>query len=137
MVKRFLKSLFQCRHKNALAVGYEGFCPDCGKYIKKQYYVIRCSNCGIKRYGRKNFNIISPKEKFCTCCGSSEFVIEKYEKLKFTDINYAIEVKEVIENPEAINELEIWIDDNKKEANTKTKAPDTPPLINEMKYITG
>lgn len=137
MVKRFIKSIFECRHKNALINSSEGYCPDCGKYLKKRYFVIRCQNCGIKRLGKKSFNKISPKENFCTCCGSSEFIIEKYEKLNFTDINYAIEVKETIENPEIINNLEIWVEENKNAEKENNKANNNPLLINEIKYITG
>lgn len=134
MMKGFIKSLFACRHKNALINGDDGFCPDCGKYLKKRYYIIRCKNCGIKRLGKKKFNKILPRENFCTCCGASEFIIEKQETLKLTDINYAIEVKEAIENPEIVNELEIWIEENK---NTEKGNKSEPLMINEVKYITG
>ncbi len=119
MFKKFLNQIFKCRHRNAILNNDEGYCPDCGKYIKKSYYVLRCANCGIKRHAKKKFDIIIPSEKFCTSCGSSDCEIEKYEKLNFVDINYAIEIKEVIENADyPINEIEIWIDENK--LNTKS-----------------
>lgn len=133
MFKRFYKKLFSCSHKNALINSNEGFCPDCGKYLKKVYYIVRCKDCGIKRIAKRKFDEISPFEKFCTCCGSSDIVIEKYEKLNFTDINYAVEVKEVIENNEVINELEIWIDKDCKKEDTEKK--NNPPLISEIKYL--
>lgn len=133
MLKRLVKRIFSCNHKNALLNSNEGFCPDCGKYLKKSYYVIRCKDCGIKRSVKKKFDEIVPAEKFCTCCGCSEYVIEKYEKLNFVDINYAIEVKEVIENNEPVNELEIWIDKESKPR--KNSLNEAPPLISEVKYL--
>ena len=132
MLKRLVKNLFKCSHKNALINSNEGFCPDCGQYLRKTYYVVRCNDCGIKRFAKKKFNEITPSEKFCTCCGSENFIVEKYQKLNFVDINYAIEVKEEIENKGAINELEIWIDENKKQ---DKKNPEPKPLIGEVKYL--
>ena len=134
MLKRFIKNIFSCRHKNALKGTNEGFCPDCGKYLKKRYYVVRCADCDVKRIAKKRFDEITPVDKFCTCCGSSDFVIEQYENLNFVDINYAIEVKEVIEDNSAINELEIWVDNNKENKPSK-KENQNPPLISEMKYL--
>ncbi len=130
MLKRFLKKIFECSHKNALLVGNEGFCPTCGKYLKKTYFLVRCSNCGIKRVSKNKFGEIVPFEKYCTSCGCSEFVVEKYEKLHFADINYAIEIKQEVENS-IINEVEIWIDENKN-ANSNKKSP---RLLSEVKYI--
>lgn len=112
MLKKFLNTIFKCRHRNAILNNNEGYCPDCGQYIKKSYHVLRCTNCGIKRKAKKKFDEIIPSEKFCTNCGSCLYEVEKYDKLNFVDINYAIEVKEAIEDIGAINELEIWIDDN-------------------------
>ena len=129
----FIKNIFSCKHKNALLNANEGYCPDCGKYLKKNYYVVRCAHCDIKRVAKKKFNEIMPAEKFCTSCGSQDFIIEKYEKLNFVDVNYAIEVKEVIENEGAINRLEIWVDEDIK--NQKQEKSNNIPLIGQMKYL--
>ena len=131
MLKRFIKDLFSCHHKNALVNTNEGFCPDCGRYVKKVYYVVRCADCGIKRTARKSFGKIEPNEKFCTCCGNSDFVVEKYEKLNFSDINYVIVSKETIEENSPINELEIWIDKEEKQAYYSSNKPN----IGELKYL--
>ena len=39
----------KCRHTNALLNSNEGYCPDCGVYLKKYYYVLRCKCCAHKR----------------------------------------------------------------------------------------
>ncbi|MDO5437556.1 MAG: hypothetical protein Q4F80_05105 [bacterium] len=134
MFKKFIKEIFKCRHKNAILYSNEGYCPDCGKYLKKTYYIVRCACCDIKRHAKKNFDVIAPVEKFCTNCGCHDYIIEKYEKLNLVDINYAIEVKEAIENEGAINEIEIWIDDN-KEAPSNGRQKENLPLIGKVKYL--
>ncbi len=131
-IKKLLSEIFKCHHKNAILHSNEGFCPDCGKYLKKTYYIIRCAHCDIKRGAKKQFENIVPTEKFCTNCGHNEYIIEKYDKLNIVDINYAIEVKEVIEENIPINELEIWIDNNQKKEEKKTV-----PLIGQMRYLQG
>ena len=88
----------KCRHTHALLNSNEGYCPDCGVYLKKYYYVLRCKCCAHKRQSARaafhNTDEIIPISKFCPVCGGEEYYIEKYEKLNLTDINYAIEVKE-------------------------------------------
>ncbi len=91
----------KCRHTHALLNSNEGYCPDCGAYLKKYYYVLRCKCCAHKREATRaafgEVKEIIPISKFCPICGGEEFYIEKYEKLNFVDINYAIEVKEVFD----------------------------------------
>lgn len=136
MLKRLVKEIFKCRHKNALlSGGNEGYCPDCGKYVKKAYYIIRCDCCGIKRSAKKSFDEIAPTEKFCTNCGSKEYIVEKYERLNLVDINYAIETKETVEEKGPINELEIWVDEVRPEKTRNEKS--APVMIGQMKYLTG
>ncbi len=131
--KKYIKDLFKCRHKNALLYSNEGFCPDCGRYLKKNYYVVRCAHCDFKRAAKKNFDEIAPVEKFCTNCGESGFIIEKYDRLNFVDINYAIEVKEEVERESLSLGFEIWVD--KAPATTEKEKPDKmPPLIGRIKY---
>ncbi len=132
-INKFFKSLFKCSHKNALLHSNDGYCPDCGKYIKKAYFVVRCKRCDIKRLSKKSFDKIVPIEKYCANCGSNEYVIEKYDRLNLVDINYAIEVKETIEEFEPQNDLEIWIDEEKQ---SDAKFSDVP-LITEIKYLTA
>lgn len=107
-----IKKFFSCRHKRALLHANEGFCPDCGKYVKKSYYLARCSFCDIKRRAKYSFGKIAPEEKYCVNCGEEHFVVEKYDTLKLVDIDYAIEVKEETQNELKTEKIEIWIENN-------------------------
>lgn len=131
-IKKLIRKLFSCKHRNALLNSDEGYCPDCGKYIKKSYYIIRCSCCDIKRKAKNCFNEITPTEKFCTNCGHNEYFIEKCENLNLVDINYAIEIKEVIDETSDYKNVKIWIDGNNIE-----KEPEiyNTPLLGEIKYL--
>lgn len=145
-MKNFIFYLFsiisngsKCRHSNALLNSNEGYCPDCGKYLKKYYYVLRCGCCNHKREAAravfgKNGEII-PVSKFCPVCGGKEFYVEKYETLNLVDINYAIEVKEEFSFEDAYfensSETKVWVE-NVEEENFKT-----PPLLIQSRPIAG
>lgn len=135
-LKEILKNLFKCKHYGALLYSNEGYCPTCGKYLKKSYYIIRCSHCEIKRSAKKEFGKIIPDEKFCTNCGEKEYYIEKYDKLNFVDINYAIEVKEEININHKSQDFEIWVD-SKDEANEQeTQKNEKIFLPRQTKFLT-
>ncbi|MBR1976898.1 hypothetical protein IKA15_01310 [bacterium] len=109
----FLINLFsvknKCSHKNALLNSEEGYCPDCGKYLKKYYYIIRCKHCDIKRRGEVLYQGIYPVDSFCENCGGDDFYVEKLEKINFFDIKYAIISKEVVEDEKQAQEVfQIW-----------------------------
>lgn len=100
-----------CAHTHALIGSNEGYCPDCGAYVKKYFYIVRCSCCEVKREAKIYFGEVFPKEKFCTNCGSREFYVEKLDTITFIDIPYAIHTKEIV----SIEQLElaraqIWVD---------------------------
>ena len=103
-----------CAHAYALINTNEGYCPDCGAYLKKYFYIVRCSRCDVKREAKVYFGDVLPKEKFCTNCGSKDYYIEKLDTISFIDIPYAIHTKEVIV-PEQIDivSAQIWVDENK------------------------
>ncbi len=92
---KFIQNKFKCTHKNALLTSNEGYCPDCGEYLVKNYYLVRCSSCDIKREAKLYFNQIIPKSRFCSNCGSEDFYIEKIDKINFIDAKYAIYLKEI------------------------------------------
>ena len=125
-----MKSLFDlflkksvCAHTHALINTNEGYCPDCGAYLKKYFYIIRCSRCDVKREAKIYFGDILPKEKYCTNCGSKDYYIEKLDVITFIDIPYAIHTKETI-SPEQLDfvSAQIWVDENK---------------VKPVKYLTG
>ncbi len=146
-MKNFIIYLFsiltnasKCRHANALLNSNEGYCPDCGVYLKKYYYVLRCSCCAHKREAsRASFGTrdeVVPASKYCPVCGGAEFYIEKYEKLNITDINFAIEVKEEydISNSGLYGEssTKVWV-----ETVEEDKKEEAPPLLIEYAHPAG
>ncbi len=134
MIFRVLSKFFKCSHKNAIPNSNEGYCPDCGEYVRKTYYLVRCSNCGIKRIAKKTFDEIVPVGKYCQNCGEFEYVVEKHEKLNIVDVNYAIEVKETQKEFGESEKIEIWIEEPMGQNDYKK---DDTLKIPEVKYITG
>lgn len=134
-IKKIIKELFKCRHKNAVLNTDEGYCPDCGKYLKKSYYIVRCACCDIKRTAKKNFDEIVPVDKFCTNCGAKDFIIEKCDKLNIVDVNYAIEVKEAVDEIPFENNIEIWVEsENIEKEENKIEYPKKIPIL-QNRYI--
>ncbi|MBE7706253.1 MAG: zinc ribbon domain-containing protein [Cyanobacteria bacterium SIG30] len=111
----------KCTHRNALLHSDEGYCPDCGVYLKKYYYVVRCAHCNIKREGKISLDLIKPSTNFCPNCGGEDFYIERCEKIDITDINYAIQIKEVVKNENLEDTVQIWVEniENRKRLRLK------------------
>lgn len=109
---KFFKNKIKCTHKNALLYTNEGYCPDCGEYLVKNYYIVRCSRCDIKRQAKLSFGEIVPLNKYCCNCGSKEYYIEKLDKVNFIDANYAIYLKEIADNIKILHpEAQVWVED--------------------------
>jgi len=112
---KLIKNRFKCYHKHALIHQNEGYCPDCGEYLIKNYYLLRCSCCDIKREARLIWGEIVPKEKFCANCGESEYYIEKIDTVNFIDAQYAICLKEIADKMQTLHpETQIWVEDGDK-----------------------
>jgi len=119
---KFFENKQKCTHKNALINQEAGYCPDCGQYLVKNYYIVRCSVCDIKREAKLYWGEIVPKEKYCTNCGATEYYIEKIDKINFIDAKYAIYLKEIAN--ECINnhpEVQIWVDEGNGKIERLTK----------------
>ena len=109
---KFFQNQHKCTHKNALLYNNCGYCPDCGKYLVKNYYLVRCSCCDVKREAKIVWGEIVPKEKFCTNCGSSEYYIEKIDNISFVDARYAVYLKEIADELCDIHpNSQIWVED--------------------------
>ncbi len=109
----FLKNKNNCTHKNALLNSDCGYCPDCGEYLVKNYYLVRCKRCDIKREAKIFWGEVVPKDKYCSNCGARDFYIEKIDKVNFVDVNYAVYLKEIANEISAIHpEVQIWVDEN-------------------------
>lgn len=105
----------KCSHKNALLTQNAGYCPDCGQYLVKNYYLVRCSRCDIKREAKIFWGEIVPKNKFCENCGSMEYYIEKIDSINFVDANYALYLKEIADELKILHpEAQIWVEKEDK-----------------------
>lgn len=108
----FIKKQNKCSHKNALLCSNQGYCPDCGQYLVKNYYLVRCSRCDIKRQAKISWGEIVPSDKFCSNCGSSEYYIEKLDSVNFVDATYAVYLKEIANEMQILHpEAQIWVDE--------------------------
>ena len=99
----------ECKHEKFSIDREIGYCPDCGELIENQWFLMRCSCCGVKHQAIVKNGKIIPLEKFCSNCGSKEFAIEQIEKINFIDVNYAVHIKKVVVND--IQEFtQTWVD---------------------------
>ncbi len=110
---KLLKTKNQCSHKKALMTTNEGYCPDCGQYLIKNYYIVRCVSCDVKREAKLYWGEIVPKDKYCSNCGAKEYYIEKLDKINFIDAQYAIYLKEIAQELKTLHpETQIWVEEN-------------------------
>lgn len=101
------------------------YCPDCGELIENQWFITRCTCCGVKMKAMIKNGKVVPQEKFCHNCGEHEFVVERVAKINFIDINYAVLVKTVIPN-EHKEFTQSWVDAAKT-------CYDTPKLLRQFR----
>ena len=94
IVMEFFKN--KCNHDKFPVDKDTGYCPDCGELIENQWFIMRCSCCGVKHKAVIKNGQIVPVEKFCHNCGGKDFVVERVNKINFIDINYAVLVKTII-----------------------------------------
>ena len=107
----FIKNRNKCTHKNALLFSNEGYCPDCGQYLIKKYYLVRCMCCDIKREAKLYWGEIAPAKKYCSNCGSEEYYIEQIDSVNFIDAQYAIYIKEISSAIKNLHpEAQIWVE---------------------------
>ena len=108
----FLTNLFKfnnkCQHDKVLPDIEQGYCPDCGKLIKNEWYITRCACCGVKLKTVQRGDRIEPYNRYCTNCGSDEFKLEKLSKINFIDINFAVLHKCVAENSNSNFATQCW-----------------------------
>lgn len=124
----FFTNLFnfkrQCTHEKITPDMETGYCPDCGKLIRNDWYITRCSCCGVKLKTMASGGEIHPQNRYCTNCGSNEYTIEKLPKINFIDINFAVLQKtEVDEEKRTCTTTRCW----------QEKSVDIPKLT--VKYL--
>lgn len=96
-ILKFFMNKKQCHHPKVSTQEDYAYCPDCGELIEVQWYICRCSCCGIKLKAVIKNGEVVPEDKFCHNCGSKTFVPERISKINCIDINYAVPVKTVIQ----------------------------------------
>ena len=92
----FLTNLFfkkKCQHEHITPDMESGYCPDCGKLIHNEWYITRCSCCGVKTKAILKNGEIVPQNHYCVNCGGQEYVVEKVPKINLIDINFAVLIK--------------------------------------------
>ena len=120
---KLLKIDKKCNHKKALINTNEGYCPDCGQYLVKNYYIVRCASCDVKREAKLVWGEILPKDKYCSNCGAKEYYIEKLDKINFIDAQYAIYLKEIAQELKILHpDTQIWVEENEKIKQIGTKS---------------
>ena len=97
----FLTNLFginkKCSHKKVAPNVDFGYCPDCGKAIKNEWYITRCACCGVKLISIERNGNVYPYNKFCTNCGAQDYLVEKIENINVININYAVLVRKELD----------------------------------------
>lgn len=108
----FLTNLFNfkkaCLHEKITPDMECGYCPDCGKFVRNEWYITRCACCGVKLKTNARNGEIFPQNHYCTNCGSKEFTIEKLPSINFIDINFAVLQKKVVEEDLKVNTTQCW-----------------------------
>ena len=88
----FFKKQNKCTHKNALLTSETGYCPDCGQYLEKNYYLIgrlailkdyRKQNLGSKLIQRVIKDILKQDKKTTIELHAQLDKVEFYKKNGF------------------------------------------------------
>ena len=120
LTRIFLPSFsVKCTHDKVRPDVEQGYCPDCGKLIKNEWYITRCSCCGVKMKAMVKNGQIVPQEHYCSNCGGEEFSVEKVEKINFIDINFAALVKTEVEEERFCSTTKCW----------QERTPEQPKLL--------
>ena len=101
----------KCKHYKVPANVEQGYCPDCGEYIKNNWYLVRCKHCKIKRKAHLVGENVVPDSHFCPNCGGILYEVEKLERINFIDINFAVLKKEVIETVKSFVSTTTWVEE--------------------------
>jgi len=118
IILEFLKKHKICQHYKVNPDVDFAYCPDCGELIENQWYLVRCSCCGVKLRGIIKNGEIVPEEKYCHNCGNKNYTIEKIDKINFIDIDYAVLIKTVVES-NLKSYTQSWVDSRKPDYKPK------------------
>ena len=99
----------KCNHPNVALEDDIAYCPDCGELIENHWYIARCACCGVKQRATIRNGEVVPEDSFCHNCGSKAYKIEEIKKIDCININYAIVVREIVQN-EIFEYTQSWLD---------------------------
>ena len=97
-IQDFFKRNKKCQHPSVPISEDLAYCPDCGELIENQWFIMRCSCCGVKIKAIIKNGEVTAEEHYCHNCGNKRFEAERVSKINFIDINYAVLVKTVVQN---------------------------------------
>ena len=97
-----------CSHNKITPEMECGYCPECGKFIKNEWYIARCACCGVKMKAMIHNNKIVPQYHYCSNCGAKEYSIEKLNSINFIDINFAVLQKKEIKEELKASTTQCW-----------------------------
>ena len=108
----FFTDLFKfsrkCTHDKITPDMEQGYCPDCGKLIQNEWYITRCSSCGVKMKAMVRNGQVVPQNHYCGNCGGKDYTVEKLEHINFIDINFAVLVKKEVEENRIYSTTSCW-----------------------------
>jgi len=104
----FFRQHNKCQHNHITPDMECGYCPDCGEFVQNEWYIVRCSCCGVKRKAMLRNGEVVSQEAFCHNCGEKEVIVEKLPAINFIDIQFAVLVKRIIKSEVVTNFTQCW-----------------------------
>ncbi|MBQ3310476.1 hypothetical protein IJG72_00205 [bacterium] len=117
MILNFLRKLFvqqKCTHSHVDINKTFEYCPDCGALIENEWYIVKCSCCGIKEKATIKNGKVVPLNNFCHNCGTSDYIVEKLSAIDFININYAVLVQKETQTEIKHYTTQCWVDNSTK-----------------------
>ncbi len=99
----------KCTHPNVPLEDDIAYCPDCGELVENHWYIARCACCGVKQRATIRNGEVVPEDNFCHNCVRKAYKIEEIKKIDCININYAIVVREIVQN-EITEYTQSWLD---------------------------
>ena len=107
-ISNLLRFAKKCTHEHVTPDKTSAYCPDCGKLIQNEWYITRCSCCGVKLKTVIKNGKIQPESHYCCNCGGSEYNIEKLEQINFIDIKFAALLKKEVNVTQIHSSTSCW-----------------------------
>lgn len=114
MILESILGLKKCSHPNLTLDVDFAYCTDCGELVENQWFITRCSCCGMKQKAMIKNGKIIPSGKFCHNCGSNGFIIEKLIKIDFININYAVLIQKSEKTSNFKTLTQSWVESTRK-----------------------